>query len=184
MNRAALPRHVPFYDLFKLIVAVVLTIIFIILLLRDRTEQPLPTGSLPTPTFAPTELASPIPTFTPAPAPLPTPSLGLLPTTQPFPTADASACPSSPSHIQVSDRVRVRSWLNFRTGPGLNWPIIHTNTAGTIMEVIGGPFCTTKDTAEGVRAYLWWNVRMENGEEGWSAEAPLIDPDYFLEQIP
>jgi hypothetical protein len=51
------------------------------------------------------------------------------------------------------------------------------------MTVVDGPVCTTRDTPEGLRAYLWWKVRLENGQEGWSAEAPLIDPNYFIEPI-
>jgi len=51
------------------------------------------------------------------------------------------------------------------------------------MTVVGGPVCTTRNTAEGPKAYLWWKVRLENGQEGWSAEAPLIVSDYFLEPI-
>lgn len=51
------------------------------------------------------------------------------------------------------------------------------------MEVVGGPVCTIRNTAEGTKAYLWWKVRMDNGQEGWSAEAPLIDPIYFLEPV-
>jgi hypothetical protein len=57
------------------------------------------------------------------------------------------------------------------------------NPAGTTLEVIGGPQCTPFSTASGSGAYLWWYVRMENGLEGWSAEAPLIEEKYFLEPI-
>lgn len=181
MTRPRTPKYAPFYDLFKLIVAVILTIILVLLLLRDRQEQTEPPGLLPTATLRPT--APPFATST-AQAPLPTPTLSLSPVpTESIQTSDPNACPSAPHRVQVGDRVRVLSWLNFRTGPGRNWPIIQTNISGTIMEVVGGPVCTTRDTTEGSKAYLWWKVRMENGQEGWSAEAPLIDPVYFLEPV-
>jgi hypothetical protein len=51
------------------------------------------------------------------------------------------------------------------------------------MDVIGGPVCTLKNTTEGSKAYLWWNVRMEDDREGWSAEAPLLLSYYFLEPV-
>jgi hypothetical protein len=78
----------------------------------------------------------------------------------------------------------VLSRLNFREGPGLNWPIILTNNPSTEMLVIGGPQCTLRSTPGGPKAYLWWNVRMKNGLEGWSAEASLINPNYFLDPLP
>jgi hypothetical protein len=181
MTRPSAPKYAPFYDLFKLIVAVILTVILILLLLRDRQEQQMPPGLLPPATLGPT--AQPLPTATPQ-RPLPTPTLSLTPVpTESIPTSDPNACPSSPTRIQVGDRVRVLSWLNFRTGPGRHWPIIQTNISGTVMEVVGGPVCTIRNTAEGTKAYLWWKVRMDNGQEGWSAEAPLIDPIYFLEPV-
>jgi hypothetical protein len=110
--------------------------------------------------------------LTPLPAP-----------TGPVPTSDPNACPSAVTRIRVGDSVRVLFRLNFRTGPGLNWPILLTNNPGTRMDVIGGPVCTRRSTPGGDRAYLWWNVRLQNGLEGWSAEAPLINPYYFLEPI-
>ena len=50
------------------------------------------------------------------------------------------------------------------------------------MEVIGGPVCTVKGD-DPPKAYLWWNVRMKDGREGWSAEAPLNFPNYFLKPL-
>ncbi len=198
MSRTSEPRYAPFYDLFKLIVAIILTIILILLLLPNRQEEAVPPISPPAvietnsiqPTFAsstlnPTVQPQPtatLPTLTPVPLLTPTSSPVPAPT-ESFPTSDPNACPSSPSHIQIGDHVRVLSWLNFRRGPGRNWPVILTNSAGTAMTVVGGPVCTIRNMAKGPKAYLWWKVRLENGQEGWSAEAPLIEPDYFLEPI-
>lgn len=198
MSRISEPRYAPFYDLFKLIVAVILTILLIFLLSRSPQKNPAPLASPP----AATETSSILPTLAsetlnPIVQPQPTanlPTATLVPVltqtpspvptlTESFPTSDPNACLSSPSHIQVGDKVRVLSWLNFRRGPGRNWPVILTNGAGTTMTVVGGPVCTARNTLEGPKAYLWWKVRLENGQEGWSAEAPLIDPDYFLEPV-
>jgi uncharacterized protein YgiM (DUF1202 family) len=209
-------KYAPGYDLFKLIVAVILTIILILLLLAEKqsrfeevsllltiTERVgLPTmtaqpASTPLPTFT-TEPTSTLaeststsaPTVTPQPTntpvePTPTVVAATPPTPEATPTesvaaSDPNECPSNPTQIQVSNEVHVNDWLNFRTGPGLQYEIQHTNRPGTEMEVIGGPVCTVKD-GDPPRAYLWWNVRMEDGQEGWSAEAPLNFPNYFLE---
>ncbi len=204
-------RLVPGYDLFKLIVAIIL----FLLLLRGCQQPPLPPTITALPPTA-TETVTPLPptatetaipvtaTFTPEPPITDTPtatftaqspppdtstatptstSTPLPAPTEPVPTSDPNACPSAATRIRVGDSVRTLYRLNFRTGPGLNWPIILTNNPGTRMEVIGGPVCTRRSTPGGDRAYLWWNVRLPNGLEGWSAEAPLINPYYFLEPI-
>jgi hypothetical protein len=57
--------------------------------------------------------------------------------------------------------------------------IIQTNPTGTQVEIIGGPVCTPV----GERAYLWWQIRLPNGAEGWSAEAQLNERSYLLEPI-
>ena len=200
-------RYTPGYDLFKLIVAVILTIILILLLLRESrhrfagsnlTAAPATDTervALPTMTFQPTPISSPAETSTPTVMPTPTEPIPTEPTptestptqepapTETIPASDPNECPSAPTRIQVGDKVRVISWLYFRTGPGLNSSIQHTNNPGTEMEVIGGPLCTIKSAADVPKAYLWWYVRMKDGREGWSAEAPLNTPNYLLEPI-
>lgn len=207
--------YAPGYDLFKLIVAVILTIILILLLLIESraryaglsltsaasfmTERAaLPTMTLQPPVaFTSTASIEMISTQTPVMESTPT-QLAILeptpaetiPTQQPPPTevaavetvpaSDPNECPTNPTRIQAQDTVLVKDWLNFRTGPGLHYEIQRTNRPGIQMEVIGGPVCTIKD-GNPPRAYLWWNVRMETGQEGWSAEAPLNFPNYFLE---
>jgi uncharacterized protein YraI len=203
MTRTSESSYAPAYDLFKLMVAVILTIVLFALLMRNSQKQTPPVLSTATLT-AETETATSLPVIagipsatlsllpTLLPTILPTATLPILPSatstmlptsTLPASTSDSNACPSSPSRIQVGDRVNVLLRLNFRTGPGLNWPIIKTNNPGTNLQVIGGPICTVKDSASGLRAYLWWNVRTQDGLEGWSAEAPLISPYYFLEPV-
>lgn len=200
-------RYVPGYDLFKLTVAVILTIILIILLLRDRdarfaslvitpaaTMESIP-ALTPTAGSAPTEAAPP-PTTVPESVE-PTPAAVVKPTPEPSPTeapsggepaaseptSDPSECPSKPTRIRVGSAVRVVSWLYFRAAPGLGKTILLTNKPGTEMGVIGGPVCTPFG-GDPPKAYLWWNLRMKDGREGWSAEAPLNSPGYFLEPLP
>ena len=205
-------RFVPWYDLFKLIVAIILTIILIFLLLEERdrrnaaldvspvptvtahvilstaTQSPLDPTPSPTqqpPTLSPTETPAPEATATDITAPEPPPTETAVVETQPEPvksaqTSDPNECPSNPTRIQAGMNVKVLDWLNFRTGPGLHYEIQRTNRPGTEMEVIGGPVCTVRGDNPPT-AYLWWNVRMESGQEGWSAEAPLNFPNYFLE---
>jgi hypothetical protein len=209
MTRGSRPKYAPGYDLFKLIVAAILTIILVALLLLDRQQRPalpgltvMPAGAtetltslLPTvtemirpATIAAQSLSTPIPpTVTPLPFPTSTPTTSPLGAPLPASTEviqpDANTCPSASSRIRIGDNLRVLTRLNFRTGPGLNWPIILTNNPGTIMQVIGGPICTRLNASEGLRAYLWWNVRTQNDQEGWSVEASLISPHYFLAPI-
>lgn len=199
-------RYAPGYDLFKLIVAILLTIALIWLLLQENrrkseqlevlptlantptlenapstvessTPEITETADTPASTPEPTQITEPTPTESPAPG---TPSPSPSPEAGPSPEADA--CPSNPTQVEVGSMVTVLDWLNFRIGPGLNFPIQHTNRPGTEMEVIGGPVCTIKDE-DPPRAYLWWNVRMNDGREGWSAEAPLNFPNYFMEPV-
>jgi hypothetical protein len=70
--------------------------------------------------------------------------------------------------------------LNMRAEPSIASPILRTNIAGTTVEVIGGPVCTP----QGNSAYLWWNIRIADGSQGWSAETPLNEIAYFLKPLP
>lgn len=200
-------RYAPGYDLFKLIVAVILTIILIVLLLRERDRQfaslamnatqAVAEALAPTATFpaVPTSTAAPETTetlltkspVTETPAVVEATAAEAAatetPPTDPQTASDSSECPANPTRIQVGMTVRVLDWLNFRAGPGLGKTVQIVNRPGTQMEVVGGPVCTDQG-GNPPRAYLWWNVRMEDGREGWSAEAPLNFPNYFLEPVP
>ncbi|MBI5823759.1 MAG: SH3 domain-containing protein [Chloroflexi bacterium] len=195
-------RYVPGYDLFKLIVAVILTVVLIMLLLRESGGRPATLEASPTPTVTktiqPTFTSTPTmthePTLTPTVTSTASPEIIVtetkateitpteIPATETPPVPDPNGCPANPTHIQVGVTVRVLDWLNFRTGPGLQYTIQHTNRPGTELEVIDGPVCTVKG-GDPPRAYLWWKLRMKDGREGWSAEAPLNFPNYFLEPI-
>lgn len=172
-------KFVPGYDLFKLTVAIILILLLILLVLQNRRAafESL-SADLSTPTLTLTQTQVPTPTFTPLPD---TPAL--LPSKSELTQATVTACPSAITRIKIGDTVRVLLRLNFRYGPGLNWEIIKTNNSGTDLEVIGGPVCTSLLTDSGLKAYLWWNVRTRDGQVGWSAEAPLINPYYFLDPV-
>jgi hypothetical protein len=59
-------------------------------------------------------------------------------------------------------------------------PILRTNAVNTEVQIIDGPVCTPV----GERAYIWWQIRLADGAEGWSAESPLNEAMYLLEPIP
>jgi hypothetical protein len=67
-----------------------------------------------------------------------------------------------------------------RDDASISAPILATNPTGMEVEIIGGPVCTPV----GERAYLWWQIRLPDGAEGWSAEMQLNEPSYLLEPIP
>ena len=196
--------HAPFYDLFKLIVAIILLITFLILLL-SRPEQtamppsinPTPTPSLPPPTLAsPTQTPIPptatlipsetsFPADTPVPEPTLTPTPIAQPTDEPLPTpiveipSEPAACAAySRSQLQVGMKAIIQRPLNFRSYPGLFKNLILTNEPGVEVEIVGGPACTRY--REG-GAYLWWETKLPNGLTGWSAEASAFGAFYFME---
>ncbi len=195
-------RYAPGYDLFKLTVAVILTVILIVLLLREQNERFAALQSAVATLTETVPLALPTVTLAPSSAPTEAPPDETTETSPPEesesestpqeqPSAEADdqdaasnpdECPSNPTRIQAGMTVRVLDWLNFRAAPGIGKTVLRTNRPGTEMEVIGGPVCTPQ-AENPPRAYLWWNVRMEDGREGWSAEAPLNFPNYFLEPV-
>jgi len=92
-------------------------------------------------------------------------------------------CATVPARLSIGMTAVVVSNLNFRSSPGIayadaNWLL--TNPAGTRLEVVGGPECIPF----GVGAYRWWQVRLDDGREGWSAEGSATGAGYFLEPAP
>jgi hypothetical protein len=230
MNRVSAPG----YDLFKLVVSLILAAILLLMLLRGcaATAAPSITETSAVPNFtatsgellAPTETVSALPatdtvlpstseptsteaasTSTPTPTPVsdsstPTVASDGTPTTAPdatataavteTPASEAGATPSSagesacntrvPSRLELGQQARVTQRLNMRGEASIAAPILSTNPTGTEVEIIGGPVCTPV----GERAYLWWQIRLPDGAEGWSAEMQLNEPSYLLEPIP
>lgn len=222
----------PGYDLFKLVVAILLLLLFICLLLWIPTNAPQPETPTSSPPFFPTETPTANETPTPAPPtdlPLPSPTetsstLTATPPPPPFPTATETSsgtitatpdsipsptatarpqptvaptstgtpvsqptpsgtytCESalSRSRLQVGGNARIIRRLNFRSSPGIqnNW--LRTNLPGTQVEVLDGPVCLPHFNG----AYVWWQIRLPDGQVGWSAEVSLLGRFYFMEPV-
>ena len=212
----SISSRAPFYDLFKLIVAIILFLIFLFLLFWMRPAQtpppePLPATLTPLPpmltvatvssTSSPlTETPSPtlaLPSATPSSTSLPPtetstpilpPSATEPPVTETLPTpiveipSETEVCEAySRMRLQVGMNATILRRLNFRSSPGIrnNW--IKTNIPGTKVEVIGGPTCTRYQNGG---AYLWWQIKLPDGQIGWSAEASAFGRFYFIEPVP
>lgn len=147
---------------------------------RTITPTPLPTEVEPTPTtVAPTPTAT-APTNTAA-AEATEPPIAAPEQTTSTPQAEEVSCNTRvPSRLSVGQTARVIQRLNMRSDPSITAPVLQTNPLNTQVEIIGGPVCTPV----GNQAYLWWQIRLANGAEGWSAETPLNEPTYFLEPVP
>lgn len=203
MKRASAPG----YDLFKLVVTLILTAILILMLLRGCAVTTPPAALLPTEiVIASTSTQMTVPSSTPPPIPSPTsapasPTPSPAPTESPAPTAAPTGSPTPapavpatpaasqgssacnaivPSRLSLGQQARVLRNLNMRQEPAISSPIIQTNLTGATLEIIGGPVCTP----QGNSAYLWWNVQRTDGSGGWSAETPLNEAAYFLEPLP
>ena len=86
---------------------------------------------------------------------------------------------AAPTRLMVGEKVRVTSNLHMRSSPDLGNNILQTNLAGSNLEIIGGPVCYPYQDG----AYLWWQVQLDSGTSGWSAEAAINNNFYFLEPI-
>jgi hypothetical protein len=84
-----------------------------------------------------------------------------------------------PSRLSIGDTAQVVQRLNMRSDASITAPILQTNSVDTRVEIIGGPVCTPT----GESAYLWWQIRLASGAEGWSAESPLNEATYLLEPV-
>lgn len=193
--------HAPHYDLFKLMVAIIL---LILLLSSTRTRSAISSASPesaltrtplpPTPTAVPPTSSPLPPTITPTLVPTETPITTQPaqtetplppPTDEPLPTpiveipSGLEACAAyARSQLQVGMKAVIQRRLNLRSYPGLFNNRILTNDPGVEVEVIGGPACTRY--REG-GAYLWWEIELPNGLTGWSAEASAFGAFYFME---
>jgi len=187
-------KSVKQYDLFKLIVAIVLLLIFLCLFLwaaKPNTTPPLDVTPLSTLTltsapatqaFTATSTIVPPPTNTQTSLPVNTPTNTPVPTTTTTPSdetnTDVSVCEAiAKSQLAVGMTAIINQRLNFRSSPGIYNNRISTSAPGTKAEIIGGPTCTTYKN-RGV--YLWWQIKLPNGLTGWSAEASIYGTFYFM----
>lgn len=160
----------------------------------------LPTPALPTqtvPAASPTETASPTsvpptveatasqtettvaPTATPAAAATESPT-AVSGQATPTGAQNASCNTLASSRLSVGQKARVIMRLNLRSNPSIAASIVKVNPTNSQVEIIGGPTCEPV----GAHAYLWWQIRLADGTEGWSAESPLNQTSYFLEPTP
>jgi len=189
--------HAPFLDLFKLVTAIILLIIFFVLTWTQpaqslQTSIPKQTlTSLPTPLatatstpIPPTLTAEPsatepsLPTTFPTDTSTPSPDETLIPPITEIPSGPEVCAAISRSQLQVGMQATIQREVNFRSSPGIYNNLIRTNEPGTEVEVIGGPACTRYTTGG---AYLWWEIKLPDGLTGWSAEASAFGGFYFME---
>lgn len=210
MKRASAPRYDRFKTVVAVILAVILLLMLLRgcatnpapsapseNLPAASATNSLPTSAPPTqtvPAANPTETASPtsVPptvevTATPtAIADTATPALAVTeaPTTVPAQAASTQASNGScntvaPSRLSVGQKARVTQRLNVRSSASIQASLIKVNPTNSQVEIIGGPTCEPA----GEHAYLWWQIRLADGTEGWSAESPLNSASYFLEPV-
>ncbi len=118
-----------------------------------------PTPSLPTATLPPLATFTPRYTATPIPTPSPRPTFTYTPSITPIPptlTDEPSPTPTPPTIGRVSS---VRDAVNLREGPGTTYTIIQGVVNNTDVIILS----QTEDQ-------LWYNIRLEDGTEGWIAE--------------
>jgi cytoskeletal protein RodZ len=198
MKRASAPG----YDRFKTIIAIILVAILLLMFLRGCATNAItqaPVEAIASPNATVISPTAPIPTqtspsATAEPASTPT-TVSSTETTTPIATkataespvqatptqAQNAACNTSvPSRLSVGQMARVLQRLNMRTDASIDASLIQTNPTSTQVEIIGGPVCNPV----GERAYQWWQIRLPDGKEGWSAESQLNSPSYFLEPLP
>lgn len=118
------------------------------------TATLLPVNSeIPNPMASPVLTQSPFPTFTATPSYTPLPPSA---TYTPLPTAT----PTVSGVIQSQQRVNIRS------GPGVDYEMFQSLAPGEAVQVIG-------QNVDGT----WYNIRMDDGEEGWIASSLLFIAD-------
>jgi hypothetical protein len=143
---------------------IILLVVAFVFSRRPAEPEPSPTAIV----VSPTATLVPRPTATPADAATATPEVG---TTEEAPTE------APPDSISVGGYVRVaaEAGLSFRQSASTGGDLIQVLDSGSTLEVVGGPM-----EADG---YTWWNLRkLDDGQEGWSAEG--AGEDIFLEPAP
>lgn len=203
ITRSASPDN---YDLFKTLVTALFVTILILMLVAGlatnvislapaetlsfpNATEILPTSPLPILTSSATK---PTNTLDPSPAPptvaststavsivMETSTIVPEPATS-IPLRNTTCNTSVPSRLHVGQTARVVQGSRMRKDASIAAALIQINPPNTQVEIIGGPVCTPVDK----RAYLWWQVRLVDGTEGWSAESQLQEPIYLLEPIP
>ena len=126
------------------------------------SREPLPVTPLSPTLIVLTAPATVVATPTPR---MPTPTI--IPTLTPIPTPDVAV---APDEITVGFYAKVANTEGFgvtiRGGPSTNNVAITVAEEDTILFALDGP-------VEG-NGYLWWQIRLSNGIEGWAAADFLV----------
>ncbi len=120
------------------------------------SRPPLPVDALEPTVIVLTAPPSPTATATPVLA-MPTP----LPTSTPVATRDFSVAPDEvqPEYYAIVSNTGGVG-VTVRGGPSINNARITTASEGTIVYILAGP--------EEGGEFLWWNIRLADGTEGWA----------------
>ncbi|NKQ34661.1 MAG: SH3 domain-containing protein [Chloroflexi bacterium] len=104
-------------------------------------------------------------TAPPSPVPSPTPNIATptpIPTFTPVPTPDTAV---APPEVTVGYYAIVANTdgigVSVRGGPSTSNTLITVADEGAIVLILDGP--------ESANTFLWWQVRLEDGTEGWVA---------------
>lgn len=204
--------HAPFYDLFKLIVAIILLLIFLFLLRISPGASPESISSISTPTpVPPTETITSTPSAIPV-TPSPTQTSTSIPSTNtpvPVDTPTQTSAPSQPTETPVpetstSPTPAVESPSDSEMC-GLAPPQLQVGMKATIQRRLNfrsspgimNNWVLTSNPGTQVEvvggptctryqngvAYLWWQIKLPNGSVGWSAEASAYGYVYFMEPV-
>lgn len=206
MNTSA---RAPFYDLFKLVVAIFLLLLFLFLLFSNRPSQarqlqdadptitslPFTSTAVPASSTSIPPTATLIPTHTstliPSPTNLPTLTFTAVPqiTETPVPETLPTPIVEIPADTQTCEAIS-HSQLQV----GMQATVVQTvnfrSSPGIFNNWIKSNLPNTQVEVvggpsctryENGGAYLWWQVKLSDGRIGWSAEASAFGKFYFME---
>jgi hypothetical protein len=147
-----------------LLAVILLLVVAFVFSRRSAQPEPTPTVMVVTPTAT----LIPRPTATPPAVPTDTPEAAATAETP------AAAPPSDTIGIGGYVRIAAPAGLSFRETPSTGGALIQVLDSGSVLEVVGGP-----QEADG---YTWWQLRRDDGKDGWSAAGS--GEDVFLEPAP
>lgn len=116
-------------------------------------------AGVPTDTLAPLVTLTPRFTATPVPSRTPLPTFTLTPSETPISPTPSNTPTASPTPVQTGIVASLET-VNVRQGPSVSSSAIVALTPGTGVQVLA----TSPDGK-------WFNIRMEDGREGWIAAA-------------
>lgn len=132
------------------------------------------TGDDPAPTRDVAQFAATIPPASDAAAPTATVPVTVQPTAVP---PSAVATPPPEDAFVADYRVSSQSRINFRRGPGVQFPVVTTVAPGTEVQFLDESQATQNPAADLLSpGRQWLKFRLEDGQEGWIRDvdvAPL-----------